>query len=324
MESRKKRKSGDAGAGSSEEEEEREKGENGEDDEFDYMVDDDCKESQGTVGKKGVDGSRSGKGWIRFASNFLTSLNLFSGFLAVFFAFEGKIMFSFYLIILGLIFDMADGRVARALNISSRFGLEFDSLADIVTFGLAPSAIIYNGIFKDWDFGKIFAFVPTLAVAIRLARYNVYSTSEDREYFQGLSSPMGAFTIVSVLMIMKSYELFSSVLAEVLFVLSIFGVAVLQVSSLRFRSFKNVRMSAKLFPYLLFLPPFFLWLAIFKRNLFFFIVIAINLFYIIYNILVENIFVRGERGERRKGRGKKRPKKYEELRENGKFRWEER
>jgi len=238
-----------------------------------------------------IEGKKTGRGLMRFASNFLTSLNLFSGFLAIFFAFEGKAHLSFYLIIFGLIFDMADGRIARALNISSRFGLEFDSLADLVTFGLAPSAIIYNEIFKTWEFGKILAFIPTLAVAIRLARYNVYSTSDEMKgYFLGLSSPMGAFIIVSSLMTMKNYELLSSIFGEIFFICVVFGIASLQVSSIKFRSFKEVKIIGRFFPYLLFLPPFFLWLAIFKTNIFFLVVLAGSIFYIIYNLIYENIF----------------------------------
>jgi CDP-diacylglycerol--serine O-phosphatidyltransferase len=222
-----------------------------------------------------------------FLSNFLTSLNLFSGFLAVLFAFEGKTHLSFYFVIFGLIFDMADGRIARSLGISSRFGLEFDSLADLVTFGLATSAIILNLFFGKSEMGKIFSFLPTLAVAIRLARFNVNSDTKPKEYFEGLSSPLGAFLIISVINLLSDYE--RTLLIEILAFATVVFISALQVSTLKFRSFKELKIRSYIY-YFLFIPPFFLWLIIFKQKIFFIIVVFTTFLYIFYNIIFENIY----------------------------------
>ncbi len=227
---------------------------------------------------------------IKFASNVLTSLNLFSGFFAIFLAFEKKFDLAFYLIIFGLIFDIADGRIARALRISSKFGVEFDSLADLVTFGIAPSMILYNGIFHLIEFGKLLSFIPALAVAIRLARFNVSVSDKPREYFEGLSSPMGAFALVGPFM------LFSDILSDrrfqIIMVALTLIVSALEVSTIRFRSFKELRIRRALLIYFLFIPPIFFWLLIFKKKIFLITTISMIFSYIIYNIVFENLLRR--------------------------------
>lgn len=216
-------------------------------------------------------------------SNILTSLNLLCGFLSILFSFEGKILYAFYFIVLGLVFDLADGRIARALKISSKFGIEFDSMADLVTFGVAPSMLIYNDFLRHVEFGKITAFVQTIAVAIRLARFNLSSTEKPKEYFEGLSSPMGAFLLISPLILSDAYGV-SFPYFEIFFSLFVLIIGFLEVSSLKFRSFKEVKFS----PYFLFFPPFILWLLIFKQKIFLLLVFFASLGYIIYNIIFEN------------------------------------
>ncbi len=218
---------------------------------------------------------------LRNISNVLTSLNLLSGFSATLLAFEGKLLYSFYFVVLGLIFDMLDGRVARALKISSKFGIEFDSMADLVTFGVAPAAIIYNGFLKNVEFGKLISFVLVLAVAIRLSRFNVTSSEKPKEYFEGLSSPMGAFFISSFMLISDniSFPYF-----DLVFTLFVLLISFLEISRLKFRSFKEVRFS----PYFLFIPPVLFWLLVFKQKVFLILVFVIIFAYIIYNIVFEN------------------------------------
>lgn len=221
--------------------------------------------------------------WIRNISNVLTSLNLLCGFSSIFFSFEGKILYAFYFVALGLIFDMLDGRIARTLKISSKFGIEFDSMADLVTFGVAPSMILYNGFLKNVELGKLVAFVQTLAVAIRLARFNVSSSERPKEYFEGLSSPMGAFFLASFVLLIDTYGV-SFAYLDVVFIVLTFLIALLEISTIRFRSFKEL----KLPPYLLFLPPVMFWLLIFKQKLFLLLVFTLVSAYIIYNIIFEN------------------------------------
>ncbi len=235
---------------------------------------------------------------MKYISNILTSLNLFSGFMSIFFSIEGRFLQAFYFIVLGLIFDMLDGRIARALKISSKFGIEFDSLADLITFGLAPSILMYLIFLKEVEFGKIIAFIPLIAVAIRLARFNANFQSRGSEYFEGLSSPLGAFTLVSATMLAELYEFKNTLWGKTAIIIIIFVISSLEVSSLNFRSFKDMKLSRALLTYLLILPPALLWLIFFKPKIFFIVILTLSFTYILYNIIFENL------KNREKGNGK--------------------
>jgi CDP-diacylglycerol--serine O-phosphatidyltransferase len=104
-------------------------------------------------------------------------------------------------ILLAGIFDMLDGVVARLVKSTSEFGVELDSLCDAVSFGLAPSVMLWVAFLHEWlNWGLLLASLPALAAVLRLARFNVQLTSlEDKVYFRGMPVPAGAFTIVSYL-----------------------------------------------------------------------------------------------------------------------------
>ena len=97
------------------------------------------------------------------------------------------------------IFDMLDGVIARLVRSTSEFGVELDSLCDAVSFGVAPSVMLYVVFFHEWlNWGLLISSLPALAGVLRLARFNVQLTSfEDKQYFRGMPIPAGAFTIVS-------------------------------------------------------------------------------------------------------------------------------
>jgi CDP-diacylglycerol--serine O-phosphatidyltransferase len=102
-------------------------------------------------------------------------------------------------IVLAGIFDMLDGVIARLVRSTSEFGVELDSLCDAVSFGLAPSVLLWTAFYHEWlNWGLLIAAIPALAAVLRLARFNVQLTSmEDKVYFRGMPVPAGAFTIVS-------------------------------------------------------------------------------------------------------------------------------
>lgn len=131
--------------------------------------------------------------------NSLTLMNLFSGFAAIIYISQSEFYTAAMFIVLGAIFDGLDGALARMLNTSSELGVQLDSLCDIVTFGIAPSFMLYQVYFYQYnEFGLIIASLPALSGALRLARFNVNTNPfSDKNYFVGFPIPSGALTILS-------------------------------------------------------------------------------------------------------------------------------
>ncbi len=136
----------------------------------------------------------------RFFPNALTILNMFLGFLSIIFIMKGKYFDAGLFILLAGLMDIFDGKIARSLGISSRFGVEFDSLADVVSFCVAPSLLVYN-LYCDsinYIIGPIFSFIPLIAGTVRLAKYNLDSNEDNpKSYFVGLSTPISTVTILA-------------------------------------------------------------------------------------------------------------------------------
>lgn len=129
-----------------------------------------------------------------------TSMNLFSGFFAMVKGVDGDYTAAAWLIVLAGIFDALDGVMARLTNSSSEFGVELDSLADVVSFGAAPSFLLYTAFFHEWNtFGVVLASLPALCGALRLARFNVQLVGFDKDYFKGLPIPSAALVLISYL-----------------------------------------------------------------------------------------------------------------------------
>jgi len=126
-------------------------------------------------------------------------MNLFSGFIAIKYAFvDNKFELASLFVVMGGIFDMLDGVMARLTHSSSEFGVELDSLADVVTFGVAPSAILYKVFFYQFgDPGLLLAALPAILGAVRLARFNTQLVGFDKDYFRGLPIPSSAILIVT-------------------------------------------------------------------------------------------------------------------------------
>lgn len=137
--------------------------------------------------------------------NLFTLANLFCGIAAIVAAFEQRVAEAVALIITAGVFDMLDGVVARLTNSTSEFGVELDSLCDAVSFGVAPSILLYVSYPASWQHTQwtlVIAALPALAGVLRLARFNVQLTSmEDKLYFRGMPIPAGAFTILSYIAI---------------------------------------------------------------------------------------------------------------------------
>ncbi|MGY6743168.1 MAG: CDP-diacylglycerol--serine O-phosphatidyltransferase [Cecembia sp.] len=127
--------------------------------------------------------------------NTLTSLNLLAGMLGIFYVLEGELFYGAYFILLAALFDFLDGFVARILKVHSEIGKELDSLADLVTFGVLPSFILFQMIRLNTqlDYLPFFVFIVGLFSAIRLAKFNVDTRQSER--FIGVPTPANALLI---------------------------------------------------------------------------------------------------------------------------------
>jgi len=177
---------------------------------------------------------------IKFAyliPNFFTALSVFFGIMSIIASSQGKYEKAFIYIVLSLIADGLDGRVARLTNTTSKFGVEFDSLADIVAFGVAPAMLLFFSIGEHYGrFGALVSGLYVVFGAIRLARFNVTTNENDPRYFIGLPIPTAAVVLGSWVMLDVSYE---SGLDLVILVGALF-VGLLMVSNFRYPSFKKI------------------------------------------------------------------------------------
>lgn len=178
--------------------------------------------------------------------NLFTGASIYIGILAVSYAFVGRFELACWLVLLCLIFDGLDGRVARLTGTTSKFGVEFDSLADVVAFGVAPAMILFFYVgFHYGKFGIVVAGLYVVFGAIRLARFNVTTSSNEPNVFIGLPIPSAAVFVVSWLLFEmkfgKKYPQYSEEILLALIVASLL-VAFLMVSNIRYPSFKKMNL----------------------------------------------------------------------------------
>ena len=142
--------------------------------------------------------------------SFFTLMNLFSGFMALTQVVEGRYEQACWLIVLAGFFDVLDGMMARLTGSQSLFGVELDSLADIVSFGVAPSFLLYEFALKRFGMlGLIVAALPAICGAVRLARFNLQFEGVKKDYFVGLPVPGQAIAIVALILNFSEVEWFT-------------------------------------------------------------------------------------------------------------------
>ena len=141
--------------------------------------------------------------------SFFTLMNLFSGFLSITQTMAGNYEQACWLVVLAAFFDVLDGLMARITNSASLFGVELDSLADIVSFGLAPSVLVYAyGLSDAGMLGVIASALPAICGAVRLARFNVTFDGEKKEHFSGLPIPTAAAFIIALILNVEDTQVF--------------------------------------------------------------------------------------------------------------------
>ncbi len=177
--------------------------------------------------------------------NLLTTGNLFSGLYAILSVLNEQYLHAAIAILVALVFDMLDGKSARWTNSTSQFGVEYDSLADLVAFGVAPGLLMYGWGLKAQGMqdmlGKAVMFAFVACGALRLARFNVMASANESKYFTGLPIPAAA-SVVATLIIFDHYVVGLPVENKPLAVLILtLMLAFLMVSTVKYRSFKDLK-----------------------------------------------------------------------------------
>lgn len=172
--------------------------------------------------------------------NFLTSLSLFSGFYSIINSINGKFYVAGWLIVISIFLDGVDGKVARLTNSSSKFGIEYDSLSDLIAFGVAPAILMYKWhLFIYGKLGWAAVFVYLLGASLRLARFNVQINSVEYNKFSGLPSPAAAGTVVSALFFMLNTSLNVRIISEIMLLLMII-CGLLMISNIGYFALKDL------------------------------------------------------------------------------------
>jgi len=188
--------------------------------------------------------------------NLITTSGLFAGFYAIVASMRGDFSYAAFAIYIAMLLDGLDGRVARLTNTQSEFGAEYDSLADVVSFGIAPSLVVYNwGLVSLGKPGWLVAFFYAAATALRLARFNTkmkpYHKEEDKKeedivhnYFQGLPSPAAGALVAGMVLVAHEYGIPGVHLWDLTAIVTLI-TAVLMVSNVPYYSFKHFHLRGK-------------------------------------------------------------------------------
>ena len=194
--------------------------------------------------------------------NLLTTGSVLCGFVSIIYSFDGYLTIAANLILVSFVLDGLDGRVARITKTTSDFGAQYDSLADVVSFGVAPSVFLYQWFLKDVNFlinswlelGVIIASLYLVSVLLRLARFN---TSKSKDFFIGLPCPLGAILVTLSYIMINKAGLEITAHKEISVFLTLL-VSFLMISKFSYFSFKNFGSDEKIKFYWLFFIIFLL------------------------------------------------------------------
>ncbi|WP_115717426.1 CDP-diacylglycerol--serine O-phosphatidyltransferase [Gallaecimonas mangrovi] len=171
--------------------------------------------------------------------NLFTTAGLFSGFYAVIASMQGHFTAAAVAVFVAMVFDSFDGRIARMTNTQSAFGAEYDSMADMVSFGIAPALVSYNWALSDLGkVGWLAAFIYAVGAALRLARFNTQVGIADKRYFQGLASPAAAAIVVGLVWVGSDFDIKGASVSWLAGLVTLL-CGLLMVSNFRYPSFKE-------------------------------------------------------------------------------------
>ncbi len=201
-------------------------------------------------------GGRIRRRGIYWLPNLFTTVALFAGFFAIVQAMNGRFELSALAIFVAMVFDGLDGRVARFTHTQSEFGAEYDSLSDMVSFGVAPALVIYVWALRDFatakhipllgqwlttKLGWIAAFIYCACAALRLARFNTQLEVADKRFFQGLPSPAAAALVAGMVWAMNEYQIRGADVKWLAWVLTVFA-GLTMVSNFKYYSGKDINL----------------------------------------------------------------------------------
>lgn len=194
--------------------------------------------------------------------NLFTTAALFAGFYAIVQSMNGRYEIAAVSIFIAMVLDGLDGRVARLTHTQSEFGAEYDSLSDMVSFGVAPSILMYEWAFRDLGkWGWFAAFIYCTGAALRLARFNTNIDVVDKRYFQGLPSPAAAALVAGFVWVMLDNKFTGYDLRWYAAALTVFA-GLSMVSNCKYYSFKSINMRKSVPFFVIFLfALFFIFVA---------------------------------------------------------------
>jgi CDP-diacylglycerol--serine O-phosphatidyltransferase len=195
--------------------------------------------------------------------NLFTTANLFAGFYAIINAMNGNFYVAAAAVFVAMVLDGVDGRVARLTNTQSAFGAEYDSLSDMVAFGVAPALLAF-----EWALGSLgkvgwmVAFIYVAGAALRLARFNTQIGSTDKRYFIGLASPAAAGVVAGTVWAFSDFGIKGSNMAFVVAIL-VAVAGMLMVSNIKYNSFKDLDLKGRV-PFVAILAVVLLFAVVFS------------------------------------------------------------
>lgn len=194
--------------------------------------------------------------------NLITSASLFGGFYSIIAAFDGHFEHSAIAILISAVLDGLDGRIARLTGTSSKFGVEYDSLADVIAFGLAPGVLIFTWALRPFGrYGWLAAFLYVVCGALRLARFNVQVTTVESKRFNGLPIPIAAALVATTVLMFFKLGRGEEMVRHITVLILVYALAFLMISNIRFYSFKEFNLSQRM-PFRLLVALVFLLIVI--------------------------------------------------------------
>ena len=187
---------------------------------------------------------------IYLVPNIVTTANMFCGFYSVVLSIQGEFVQAAWTIMAAAVFDALDGRIARLAKATSQFGVEYDSLSDLISFGMAPAILTYRWALEPYGrMGWLAAFLYLACAGLRLARFNVSTASVPKGFFQGLPSPAAAGVMANLVIFAGATgwpaEVADFASRRHVALVSDLLIASLMVSTIRFPSFKELNWKSK-------------------------------------------------------------------------------
>lgn len=228
--------------------------------------------------------------------NLFTTAALFAGFYAVVAAMADRFEAAAVAIFVAMVLDGIDGRIARLTNTQSAFGAEYDSLSDMVSFGVAPALVTYQwALVGMGKLGWLAAFFYAAATALRLARFNTQVETADKRYFQGLPCPLAAAVVAGLVWFSTDYALAGETMMPAAFAITI-ATGTLMVSNIRYQSFKELDLKGRV-PFISILVVVLVFVFVSSDPPL--VLFALSVLYALSGPVLTLVFIRRRRAERR-------------------------